>query len=392
MIWKLLRKNISAGQICGYVLSNLLGLTIILCAVTLYGDLSALIAFPDTVSGKEYLVISRKVSTLSSLGISQPAVFTAGDIAHLEHQPWVARVGRFTAARFDVNARVSLSGDNGMATALFLESVPDSFLDIVPENWDWHEGEAVPVIISKDYLALYNFGFAGSRGLPQLSEGILGNVPLTLTLAGNGISRQIPARIAGFSSRLNTIAVPQAFMDAANEVFGTPAKDGGASRVIVEVSKPGDPAIEKYLDRQGYEVAGDKAGSGRAAYMLTVIVAIVTTIGAVITLLSFLVLTLSIFLLLQKNRSKLSRLLSLGYGPDQVSAPYCWMVLFVNALVMILSLTAVTWARTLWSAPLQSLGAGTCPWWVAPVTAVALIAVLTMANCLLIKRAVRKLF
>ena len=32
----------------------------------------------------------------------------------------------------------------------------------------------VPVIISKDYLALYNFGFAGSAGLPQMSEGVMG--------------------------------------------------------------------------------------------------------------------------------------------------------------------------------------------------------------------------
>lgn len=77
--------------------------------------------------------------------------------------------------------------------------------------------------MSKDYLTLYNFGFATTRNMPQLSEGLIGTVPMTMTLSGNGLHETLPARIVGFSSRLNTIAVPQSFLDWANERYAAPA-------------------------------------------------------------------------------------------------------------------------------------------------------------------------
>ena len=37
LVWRLLRRNISAGQIAGYALATLVGLSIVLCAVRFYG-------------------------------------------------------------------------------------------------------------------------------------------------------------------------------------------------------------------------------------------------------------------------------------------------------------------------------------------------------------------
>ena len=49
-------------------------------------------------------------------------------------------------------------------------------------------------------------------------------VPLKLSLSGNGRQEWVDARIVGFSSRLNTIAVPEEFMQWANSEFSeTPA-------------------------------------------------------------------------------------------------------------------------------------------------------------------------
>ena len=66
---------------------------------------------------------------------------------------------------------------------MFFESVPDEFVDVKTENWDYHEGSKdIPIIIPRNYLDLYNFGFAQSRNMPKLSEGILGAMKLMLSI------------------------------------------------------------------------------------------------------------------------------------------------------------------------------------------------------------------
>lgn len=393
MVSKLLRKNISVGQMAGYAVANLTGMIIILCAIQFYNDVSVAFSDSETVVGKDYLIISKPVSTLGTFGLGSDNGFSAGDVSELESQPWVRRVGAFKSADFSVQASINMGG-RSMSTFLFLESVPDDFLDVSPREWGWTPGNAVPVIISKDYLSLYNFGFAASRGLPQLSEGVVSNVPLILTL-GSGSGRAVlPARIVGFSGRFNTIAVPDTFLTWANARFA-PADgvdDATPSRLAVEVSRPGDPAITQYMQTRGYEVAGDKADSGRAGYLLMVVTAIVATVGAVITLLAFFVLTLSLFLLLQKSRDKLHQLMLLGYSPGQAGRPFALFVSAVNVVILAVSIAVLYVASGWWQQRLSALGLAPASLWCATLTAVALTVVVTVLSLLTIRRLVRRAF
>ena len=51
-----------------------------------------------------------------------------------------------------------------MSTAMFFESVPDEYVDVNLDKWEFDEYErVVPIIIPRNYLNLYNFGFAQSR-------------------------------------------------------------------------------------------------------------------------------------------------------------------------------------------------------------------------------------
>lgn len=312
MVWKLLRKNISPGQIVGYSLASLVGLTIVICAVKFYSDVSSAFKSEDSFISKDYVIISKSVSMANTLGGGESTTFSDDDLDDIRHQPWVRDLGVFTAANFNVEARMELGG-RGMSTHLFLEAIPDRFFDIEPSQWKFNAPASpdevtpgqidqieIPVIMSRDYLTLYNFGFAASRGMPQLNEKLIGKVPITLELAGRGRNDRYRARVVGFSSRLNTIAVPQDFLDWANARYAADDKIE-PSRVIIEANTPGDPAIQKYLDRYGYEAAGDRADNSRANYFLTIATTIVIAVGAIITILAFFILTLSIFLLLQKT-------------------------------------------------------------------------------------------
>lgn len=400
MIWKLLKKNVSIPQIVGYALANLVGLVIVLSAVRFYGDVSRAISVDtDTSDGSmavmspDYLVVSRPVSLFNTIS-GASSVFSDEDIEDIRLQPWCVDAGVFTSADFNVAASVQLGGQ-GVGTYLFLESIPDKFMDIKPKGWkfDAQKGVAaeIPIVISKDYLALYNFGFAGSRGLPQLSESLISDVPIVLKLTGNGHSDYMRAKIVGFSSRLNTIAVPEEFMEWANSRYSAGSQHE-PSRVIVKVNSPGNPAIDTYFTDKGYEVAGDRVNSGKASYFLTVVTSIVVSVGAVISLLAFFILMLSIYLLLQKSREKISYLLLLGYTPMQVSMGYFKLIGVVNACVYILSVAAMLALSSIWESRLESLSIVAASPFVAIIVGMAIIIAITAINYLAIYRMVCRSF
>lgn len=395
-VWRLLRRNISPGQLGGYALANLAGLCIVLVAIQFYRDVNTVFTADDSFIKRDYLVMSKTVtSDLLGLGDDNLNSFSDAELDELKAQPWVRRVGEFTSAEYNVAARMSMGG-RGMATALFLESIPDDFFDVRPQGWnDFDPSDStavVPIILSKDYLALYNFGFASSRGLPQVSEQMIGTVPLQLSLSGNGVQQNVQARIAGFSSRLNTIAVPEKFMEWANARFGTPsARPSSPSRLIVEVSSPGDPAIETFLSEHGYEVAGDKMDNGKTARFLTIVTLAVVAVGAVITVLSFFILLLSIHLLLQKNRRKMRYLILLGYTTGAVAKHYYIIVTTINAAVLLLACATVVIAQRLWSAPLAEIGVDSASLLPTLVLGVAIVAGITLLNILSINRNIHKI-
>ena len=216
---------------------------------------------------------------------------------------------------------------------MFFESVPDRFVDISRKHWQWSEGEAVPIVLPKSYLAVYNFGFAQSHSLPKIGEGLAGMIDVDVELIGQGRRDVLPARLIGFSSRLNTILVPASFIEWSNSVYGTEGADL-PSRLIMQVDNPADERIVTYAKQKGYEIDEDKLQAGKTMYFLKVIIVIVLAVGVLISALSFYVLILSIFLLVQKNQEKLQSLLLIGYSTARVALPYQCLCIGVNLLVL----------------------------------------------------------
>lgn len=393
VVWRLLRRNISAGQLIGYALANFVGLSIVLTAIQFYRDVSTVWDEEDSFISRDYLIISK---TVEGVGLGSAAAesnsFSAAERADIASQPWARRVGEFTAADFNVAASVSMGG-RSMSTFLFLESIPDDFFDVEPRGWSDFDPEradaVVPIVISKDYLTLYNFGFASSRGLPQVSEAMIGLVPLRLSLSGNGRQQYFDARIVGFSSRLNTIAVPGRFMEWANGRFAE-RELPPPSRLIIEVSRPGDPAIADYLAAHRYESAGDKVDNAKTARFLAVVTAVVIGVGAVISILAFFILLLSIYLLLQKNRSKIRDLILLGYRPAAVATHYYIIVGWINLAVLVASVSVMLIGTWMWSGRLADLGIRGASVWPTVVVAVGAMALVTALNVAAISRNVRR--
>ena len=122
------------------------------------------------------------------------------------------------------------------------------------------------------------------------------------------------------------------------------------------------------------------------------IVSIVVIVGVLISLLSFFVLMLSIYLLLQKNTKKLQDLLMLGYSPAEVSKPYIKMVLFINAAVLVASLVLMFIARTSYMVMLSGLGTKGGTIVASIVVAVLIMGTITTGNIIAIRRKIQSLW
>ena len=146
------------------------------------------------------------------------------------------------------------------------------------------------------------------------------------------------------------------------------------------------------MEEHGYEIAGDKLDSGKANYFLTVTTGIVIAVGALISLLSFFVLMLSIYLLLQKNMRKLQDLLMLGYTPAEVSAPYIRMVIAINAAVLVLSVVLMAVARAYYLPMLEAIGTGGGSLLTAIAVAIAVMGLITAGNVAAIRRRIATLW
>lgn len=391
IIWKLLRQHISKGQLIGFAIANLIGLTIVLLAVQFYRDVRPVFNDEESFISKDYLIITRAVTGAGAM-MGNNGEFSDADIQDLENQPWCRQVGRFLNSDFAIDAQLGVGSGHAMHTQFFFEAIPDEFIDIDPNAWGFSlEKPEVPVVISRDYLSLYNFGFAATQGMPKISEGQAEMLPLEFTLSGNGQRKVMPGHIVGFSNRLNTVIVPQEFMEWANGYFGSDATQH-PQRLIVEVNKPGDVKIEEYMDQHNYEVAGDKMSSSKANYFLTVISGIVIAVGVIISLLSFFVLMLSIYLLLQKNTRKLQDLLLLGYSPNQVSRHYILLVVALNAAVLVLAIILMLIGRMAYMDMIHAFGISGAGIWVSILVGILIMGAITAGNIHAIRQKVNSLW
>lgn len=354
LVWKLLRQHVSIPQLAGFFFANLFGMLIVLLAIQFYYDVVPVFTQGDSFIKKDYLIVSKRIGMVSSFS-RDGNTFSSDEIEEIREQGFCKSVGTFTSSRYKVNASLAMGGMAGMSTEMFFESVPDRYIDTDTRNWSYRDGEQViPIILPRDYLAIYNFGFAQSRSLPKLSESVVGMMELDVRMRGGGHDDIMKGKVMGFSNRLNTILVPESFMEWSNGRYA-PEADVAPTRLIVEVYNPADDAITRFLQQHDYETEGDKLDAGKTTYFLKVVSGIVMGVGLMISLLSFYILMLSIYLLVQKNAVKLENLLLIGYSPWRVGLPYQVLTVGMNAAVLCFAFALLSVVRTYYMEMLMML-------------------------------------
>lgn len=281
----------------------------------------------------DFLVISKSVSG-SGAGQKDQSAFSKSETDSLRMQPFVQELGMLSAANFSVNVS-SYSDAIPFYSDAFFESVPDHFLDVKPESWGWQPGQRdLPVIIPNFFLDLYNTGLAMSReNFPQLSLEALMAIPLRVIISGNGRQTEYVGHIAGSSDRINSILVPQSFMDWANTQFGyrqTPV----ANRIVIKTKDPSNPELVTYLGDRNWQTNTDKTRFSRIRVIVNWIVGIVGGIGLVMLLFGMLVFSLFIQLTIASSRMDIELLITVGASPNKLQRFLMQQFWPVNAAII----------------------------------------------------------
>ena len=392
LVWKLLRQHVSVPQLIGFFFANLCGMLIVLLGFQFYRDVLPVFTQSDSFMGAEYVIVSKKITAGNTLS-GRDNSFASSDVQDMEEQPFADKVGKFTSTEYKVAARMGINGTPVLSSELFFESVPDGFVDVSLDKWQWKEGDnTVPIILPRTYIAMYNFGFAHNHSLPIISDGLVGMIDFEIFIHGNGRQDEYKGKVIGFSSRLNSILVPQTFMDWSNATYA-PGQKSDPTRLIVEVANPADERIAKYIDENGLDTEKDNLDAEKTTYFLKMVVTLVMAIGLVISVLSFYILMLSIYLLVQKNASKLENLLLIGYGPSLVAMPYQLLTIGLNLLVLVIAWVVLAVLRGYYMEVVETLFPDIDEGSMMPSIAVglALFALISVINVIAVRRKVMSL-
>ncbi len=355
LVWKLLKQHISIPQFVGFAFANLFGMLVILFGIQFYYDVKPVFTGNDSFMKSENIIVSKKVGTANSIS-NTANTFDASEIEELENQTFVRAVGKFTSSDYRVEASMGIAGTTILNSEIFFESIPDQFIDIPLNKWEYVPGSnIIPIILPKSYIAMYNFGFAQSHSLPKISEGLVSMINLHIFIQGNGHKDQYEGKVIGFSNRLSSILVPQSFMEWSNTKYSSSMTSNLPNRLIVDVKNPTETTVSQYMDNHGYDISDNNMNAERISSFLRLLVGIVVIVGIIISTLSFYILILSIYLLVQKNSTKLENLLLIGYSIRKVCSPYLRLTIGLNLIVLLGALGLLSVIRHYYILQLQIL-------------------------------------
>lgn len=313
LLKKIIKTRIGTGRFAMAGIGLTIAILLILSAVQIQSNYNELLygkSNQDSIAN--FLVVNKVVS-----GNRRENNLTPAEIEDLKKQPFVDKVGLLTASRFRVSAQ-SPSDKLPFYSEIFFESVPDEFIDVQSKDWTWQPGSTtIPVIIPNQFLDLYNFGFAPSQNLPQLTQSMVMALPVVINVNYMGSNIKLTGKVVGFSDRISSVLVPQNFLDFANKHFAAQS-EVKPSRIVIRTKDPGNPQLVNYLKVHELVTDADKTRFSKYRSIVNTVVNVSWLTGAVMLLFALLVFSLFIQLTIASTRHEINLLVTIGASPRQL--------------------------------------------------------------------------
>jgi hypothetical protein len=342
MLRRLLWENKSRWLMTGAVVGSLVGMILMLFSIQLYIDARSIITKDSDLIGKDFLTVNKKVTIMSTADAANN-IFSDEEIEDIRSQPFVEDVAPFVISRYDVTGTFKGNTESiALQTDLWFESIPSKYLDLDDEEWGWEVGDTyLPIVLSSDWLDMFNFRFSQSQGLPMLSESLIESIEMEFKIKGAAPKETFNGRVVGYSQRVSTtILVPQSFMDYANEKFA-PGSENEPLQVLLVTDDPTNPELAQYLDENDLITNQDKLKASRTNRILILIVGVIMLIGLIVVALSVLVFILNFQLVISESEDNLRTLIYLGYPPARLSKFYAGIFLKIYLGITVVSVAAL---------------------------------------------------
>ena len=320
LLEKLLLHNSKNSRLLSAWIALCIGCTLLLISVIIWSSFQDLLKGKNSAQdslGSTFLTISKQVDD-ATMANKKSIQIQQQDLSSIKKAPQVQDVGLLTPANFKVAASLG-SGQMSFYTLLFLEAAPDRFMDKMPESWKWQEGDnTIPIILSRDFLNMYNYIFAPSQGLPLLSEQTVKALGFTLTMGEGANQVNYRGQVEGFSDRISSVLVPQSFIDFGNQKFATNSS-GNISRIIVKVADPSDKKFVSFLESNNYTTNAEQLRFSKMRSIVEVVSGATGILAILLMGIGALVFVLFIELTMAKAQDSVKLLLELGYSPKKLS-------------------------------------------------------------------------
>jgi cell division protein FtsX len=188
---------------------------------------------------------------------------------------------------------------------------------------------------------MYNFGYAQSQHLPQLSQDLVKDLPVQIDIQTPAGIVNYYGKVVGFSDRISSVLVPQPFMDWANKKFGTDVNQQ-PSRAIIQTKDAADPQLTEYLAKRNLSTNAEKTRFEKYRSIINAVVIISWITGGLMFLFALLIFTLFIQLTIASAKEEIGLLITLGAAPKQLQSFLRKQFLPANIVTIILAMVIIS--------------------------------------------------
>lgn len=316
-----------------------IGVLLLLSSIQVYIDIDHLLKNKNPKKdGYDYISVTKSITNEN---MASSHSFTDADIEDIKKQPFIDDAASFLANKFVIKANGGVTLP--FSSDIFLEAINEKFIDTLPPSFTWKEGDnTIPIIISSDYLELYNTVFAPSRDLPQFSEKSISSLIIGLECDGFAGTVNFRGNIVAMSDRVNSVIVPENFLIWANGHFANITKME-PNKILLKTRDANNPELLRYLELKNFHINKDKTKFGRIKQVLQAIVSGLAGFGVLVILLAMMLFSFYLQLMIARSRENLQLLLTLGYSPDWLSKTVSkkWIPVYAGIIAAAVIATAL---------------------------------------------------
>ncbi|NHM01163.1 FtsX-like permease family protein [Flavobacterium difficile] len=293
----------------------LLSFILVLSCIQLYSNANALFGKKSTDSN--YWITLSKTINPTNIGRKELIGFNPADLTELKKWKEVKDIYPVVSNDFKVSA------DGGsfipFYTDMYLEAVDNEAIDIKDLSEFEVKDTTIPIIISREYLNLYNYGFALNQGLPQITEEFAKKIEVNINITLKDKNLKYKGRLIGLSDRIHSVLVPKKFLDSLNatQTYTKNHKDIN-TRILVKVNDVSDQDLIAKMTEKGYESNQESLRSAKIKGKLFLVLRTIALIGVFIFLLCIFMIVNVIKMQFLEKHEEVSIKYSLGYSPKKM--------------------------------------------------------------------------